>query len=265
MPSHFPQYKEVLAVPNKRNSTSHTLLESMKDFRAAHLAISMPNGARYIPQIPIIITTASRGSLMIRPCMSSILRDPVTFSTAPTHRNISDFETAWKITSITPAHTASGRPTPAQATISPKLEIVEWASTRFPSDVAIAIRDAAKKVNPPIKVTRTPVSVPSSIGEMRIRRYTPAFTMVAECKRADVGVGATIAPRSQPQNGNCALFVIAAKASITSTIMTPGQAFLSMASSSERLVSLSCSAEYRIATIKPHPPRRFIQSALKEF
>ena len=43
-------------------------------------------------------------------------------------------------------------------------------------------------------------------------RYTPAFTMVAECRRAEVGVGATMAPRSQVWKGICAAFVRPASA-----------------------------------------------------
>lgn len=40
-----------------------------------------------------------------------------------------------------------------------------------------------------------------------IMRNTPAFTMVEEWSRADVGVGATMAPRSQPEKGIMADFV----------------------------------------------------------
>ena len=50
-------------------------------------------------------------------------------------------------------------------------------------------------------------SVPASAGHRRASRNTPAFTIVAECKYADTGVGAAIACGSQKWNGNCALFV----------------------------------------------------------
>ena len=40
-------------------------------------------------------------------------------------------------------------------------------------------------------------SSPDRIGWNLPRRYTPAFTMAAECKNADTGVGATIALGSQ--------------------------------------------------------------------
>ena len=81
----------------------------------------------------------------------------------------------------------------------------------------MASNEAAKKVNPPVAATMTPGSVPFIRGERLIRRYTPAFTIVAECRRAEVGVGATMAPNSHLENGICADLVSAAKASIPGT------------------------------------------------
>ena len=156
------------------------LLESTKALSAAHFEISMPKGARNIPEIPTIMTKASLGSLTIRPCMSSMLRLPVLFSTAPTERNISDFETAWNTRSRMPAQTASCRPTPAHAVISPRLDMVEYASTFLPSLCEMARSEAAKNVKPPIVVTIIPARFPLSAGERRISRYTPALTIVAE-------------------------------------------------------------------------------------
>ena len=49
----------------------------------------------------------------------------------------------------------------------------------------------------------------------------PALTMVAECSRAEEGVGATIAPISQVENGSCAALVSAAKA-IRATAIVAG-------------------------------------------
>ena len=40
---------------------------------------------------------------------------------------------------------------------------------------------------------------------------TPALTMVDECNKAEVGVGATMAPSSHVWKGICAAFVIPAK------------------------------------------------------
>ena len=50
-------------------------------------------------------------------------------------------------------------------------------------------------------------SVPCSTGQSRASRNTPAFTIVAECRYAETGVGAAIACGSQNWNGNCALLV----------------------------------------------------------
>ena len=40
---------------------------------------------------------------------------------------------------------------------------------------------------------------------------TPALTMVEECSKAEVGVGATMAPKSQVWKGICAALVMPAK------------------------------------------------------
>ena len=202
---------------------------STNDRSAAHFATSIPNGAINIPQIPIIITNARRGSLMISPCISSISRLPIQFSISPTVWNNNDLDTAWNIISINPAHTASGCPTPAQAVISPRLEIVEYASTFLPSLCEIARRDAAKKVNPPITVTITPVILPDIRGERRSNIYTPTLTIVAECNNALLGVGATMAPRSHLENGICALLTRAANANNVTGARTSGTLFVSIA------------------------------------
>ena len=43
-------------------------------------------------------------------------------------------------------------------------------------------------------------------------KNTPALTMVEECRSAEVGVGATMAPSSQVWNGICAALVMPANA-----------------------------------------------------
>ena len=52
----------------------------------------------------------------------------------------------------------------------------------------------------------------SMIGESLTSRNTPAFTIVEECRSAEVGVGATIAPRSHVWKGICAALVMPANA-----------------------------------------------------
>src|SRR5699024_3744780 len=113
------------------------------------------------------------------------------------------------------AQIVSSAPMPAQATIRPRLEMVENARTFLPSFWAMAIMLAAMKVKPPMKATVIPVMVLHSAGDRRMRRYTPALTMVALCSRALDGVGATMAPSSQEEKGSCADLVRPAKASMT--------------------------------------------------
>ena len=50
---------------------------------------------------------------------------------------------------------------------------------------------------------------PANAGHSRTSRNTPSFTIVAECRKADTGVGAAIAWGNQKWNGNCALLVSA--------------------------------------------------------
>ena len=49
--------------------------------------------------------------------------------------------------------------------------------------------------------------VSARTGHNRAMRNTPAFTKVAECRKADTGVGAAMAFGNQKWNGNWALFV----------------------------------------------------------
>ena len=61
-------------------------------------------------------------------------------------------------------------------------------------------------------------SVPDMTGHRRATRNTPSFTIAAECRYAETGVGA-MAWGSQKWNGNCALLVNAPR----STRMSAGR------------------------------------------
>ena len=102
--------------------------------------------------------------------MDSMSRLPRLFSMEPTAWNSRDFATEWKMVSSTAAQMVSSTPMPAQATISPRLEMVEKASTFLPSFWAMAIMLHTIKVNPPMKDTITPLRVPASAGASRISR-----------------------------------------------------------------------------------------------
>ena len=89
--------------------------------------------------------------------------------------------------------------------------------------------------------------------------------MVAECKSAEDGVGATIAPINHLENGSCADFVKAAKAikamgiTVTPFPITPFSTRLI------RETSFCANAKYTIPQASAVPPRRFIHKARKEF
>ena len=99
-------------------------------------------------------------------------------------------------------------------------------------------------------------------GAMRSTRYTPAFTMVLECSSADTGVGATIAPSSQLENGSCADLVMPAKQS---------RAAGSSASAGFEVISVCNSMlplwrwNQTIAAANASPPARFITNARSAF
>ena len=104
---------------------SRMLPESTNDTMHPHLEISIPNGARNIPAIPMIMHIASLGILLNRPSISSIILDPMWCSAVPTQRNSNDLVIAWNMMSMIPAHTAPAVPTPPQATIRPRFAMVE--------------------------------------------------------------------------------------------------------------------------------------------
>ncbi len=92
---------------------------------ATHFDISMPKGARNMPEIPIIMQTASFLDTSISMSIFSTFLLPSSFSMEPTDKNSKDFETAWKITSNIAAQIDSRVPTLAHITISPRFAIVE--------------------------------------------------------------------------------------------------------------------------------------------
>ena len=190
----------------------------------AHLASSMPNGAMNMHRIPSIMKRARRGMRSNNRSMSSMSRLPIWCSAVPTHRNSSDFAIAWNSTRKAAAQTASGVPTPAQATIKPRFAMVEYASTRLAFDCEMAMNEQNKNVRPPTRMTMTDGTGHAiMMGASLMSKKTPAFTMVEECSSADVGVGATMAPRSHVWNGICAALVRPANASaVTGSTTMPG-------------------------------------------
>ena len=82
--------------------------------------------------------------------------------------------------------------------------------------------------------------------------------MVLECNSADTGVGATIAPSSQLENGSWADFVMPAKHNSAAGRSTRDCLEASRACNSMRPV---CRCSHTMAIAKASPPARFITSA----
>ena len=91
--------------------------------------------------------------------------------------------TAWAISRVTPANTVSGVPTPKSTIIRPSWLTVPCARTSLMS----CWRSARY---PPISIDAMPAvttigrhgGYAANAGENRATRYTPAFTIVAECR-----------------------------------------------------------------------------------
>ena len=130
--------------------------------------------------IPTAAMVVVMGILNMMPLMSSISRLPMVCSIVPTHRNSRALVTAWKTRMISAAEYASGEPMPAQATISPRLAMVEYASTRFPLLWLIAIAEVTANVNAPASAMTVASLVSANAGASRRMRYEPALTIVLE-------------------------------------------------------------------------------------
>ena len=127
----------------------------------------------------------------------------------------------------------------------------------------MAAQEAKKNVMPPTNMVIMPAWFAPSSGHNLIIRNTPAFTMVEECSSAEVGVGATIAPSSQPEKGIMAALVKPQKTN-RATIISTGFAPCPSFSSAESSTVWYCTPSQTIAAAKATPPSRFIHKALKE-
>jgi hypothetical protein len=172
------------------------------------------------PAIAALATSASVtviGIAWTRPLRRRMSRVPVSWSMMPAAMNSDALNVAWLMMWNTAATAASGLLRPSSSVMRPRWLIVEYASRRFRSFWNIARYAPSTSVVAPAPVTiQNHASLPASAGHSRASRNTPAFTIVAECKYADTGVGAAIACGSQKWNGNCALLVSAPSSTSTS-------------------------------------------------
>src|SRR5687768_7288979 len=91
-----------------------------------------------------------------------------------------------------------------------RLRSVSWTARYAPTTIVAA---------PATVTTVVHIGVDPAMGVILAMRYTPAFTIVAECRYALTGVGASIAFGSQKWNGTWADLVNAA--SSTRPAMAP--------------------------------------------
>src|SRR5919106_6648158 len=117
----------------------------------------------------------------------------------PAARKSSDLKAAC-VTRCAPA--AAVEPAPTATNINPYWADVEPARARLICDCVAATTPPAIAVTIPTIATAGPNQLTdSNDGASRTRMYAPAATIVAECSRADTGVGPAIAEKSHGENG----------------------------------------------------------------
>ena len=129
-------------------------------------------------------------------------------------------------------------------------------------DCPMASRAVARNAKAPNRARDMDRGVPLNAGATRRARYTPALTMVAECRSADTGVGATMAPRSQPENGGWAALTIPARHSRARgnrNAWASGPA----PARADRCRGCRSRASQTMAVTSTAPPRAFIHRAFK--
>ena len=228
---------------------------------AVHLATTRPKGMMNTPVTPESISRLRRGKRQRRLSKRSSSLVYSRFSSVPTTRNRRLFAAAWKMTIITPTHTVAGVPMPAQPTTRPRLAMVDQAKIRLALLSVIATTETNTKVNRPIIATVAPTLDCAMAKDSLSKRNTPAFTMVLEWSKAEVGVGACIAPKSHDEKGIWALLVRPANA--RSATAGNASALAGPAHNRAKSSPVGDEASSAMATEKPRPPNRFIDRALK--
>ena len=191
---------------------------------AASLATNPNNGGT--PAIdaaarPAMMSICGRRAPSPDNCRTS--RVPVVWSIAPTIMNSVALNIAWPSVSASAASIAARVPIDVTVMMKPSCDTVPYASTSFRSFCRSAIQPAITMVTRPSgMIARCHVVVVPNVGDRRATRKTPAFTIAAECRNADTGVGAAIAPGSQKWNGAIADLVSAPRTSSTTAVAIAG-------------------------------------------
>ena len=191
------------------------------------------------------------------------MRVPARSCTMPAARNRVDLKAAcaarWKAA-------APGPPSPRATIISPSCEQVDQASTRFRSASAVAMRPAASAVAAPTqKRVSSATGDAAKTGYRRSTRNTPAATIVAECSRAETGVGPTIASGSQAESGSWALLPTAPasmRRAIAVTVPGPIRPPSTAPTSASTSVVPTAASARSQPSRRPTSPIRVIRNAL---
>ena len=136
--------------------------------------------------------SARRSPPRARNC--GISRVPVSWSTMPTTKNSAALNAAWLSRCAVPAKRPSSDARPYRLISRPSCDTVEYASRALRSVWRRASHDPQNSVARP-SGTSSPDhrALLPKISPNLATSTTPALTMVAECRNAEMGVGASMA------------------------------------------------------------------------
>src|SRR5574338_51777 len=171
----------------------------------------------------------------------------------PAPRKSNDLNAAWA-TRCEPA--AAADPAPTATNIRPYWADVEPARARLASVWSSATTPPEIAVARPMPATTGPnQGTAANSAPRRMSTYTPAATSVAECSRAETGVGPAIAAKSHGENGICA--DLAAAARTTPAAITETASVLASPSALNAKVPVAAKAT-PAATNRPMSPSRVV-------
>ena len=157
----------------------------MRASRPASLATKPRNGGRpAIDAVAMTATTATGRRLAWSPESCRRSRVWAAWSTIPTVMNSVALNSPWASSSAAAAKVASSQPAPKSATRNPSWLTVPWASSSLTSCCRSAASPPASMVRTPTPITtgRHQTTMGASTGANLATRYTPALTIVAECR-----------------------------------------------------------------------------------
>ncbi|CAM3982753.1 hypothetical protein DEMA109039_02440 [Deinococcus marmoris] len=181
----------------------------------------------------------------------------------PTTKNSAALKAAWLSRWVVAAKRPSASASPYSAISRPSCDTVEKASSALRSVCFSARHDPQNIVATP-SGTIIPLhrALLPKISPNLATSTTPALTIVAECRKAETGVGASIAVGSHRWKGSCALLVKAASSVSSSAGINRGEARTASRSSPERVVLPPATDSRATAANRPSPPSALTRNAL---